>query len=277
MRNIGVQSTGIKCPIIKEGDDLVKIVVDSILKSTVIDDNDDLYFGVEPQKKEKRYELYDGDIVGVTESVVARSVGLYVTVDEIADDIRKKFGNDATIALLEPIYSRNRFSMILKGIARASKKIVMYMPYTDEVGNPRGVNRFTGVNIEEYYREICKKENCEFDVLYELRTIWNENPNLVHRGIDYVEYPIDGYIDCTLHNPGISRYGLHSWYRFYPLYTLYDICVDKNKDFGVLGTNKATEEKLKLFPTKEIANNFCDAVKREIKKTVGVFNSKINI
>lgn len=253
---LGVQSYGIKCPIIKEGDDIVNIVTNSVLMAT--------------STGEEYYDLEDGDIIGVTESVVARSAGLYVTVDEIADDIRKKFGENSTLALLEPIYSRNRFSMILKGIARACKKIVMYMPDTDEVGNPRGVNPFTGVNIEEYYRELCQKENCEFEVLENLRTIPNDNPNLVHPGIDSIRYKIDGYIDCTLHNEGFSQYGLHSWYCFYPLYTLKDICNDKNQDFGVLGTNKATEEKLKLFPTKEIANKVCKEISDNIKEIVGV-------
>ena len=137
----GVISRGIPAPLIKEGDNIMNIVVESVLNET----ND---------------ELNDMDIIGVTESAVARAFGQYVTTDDIAKDIEEKFGKNATIAVIAPIYSRNRFAPILKGVARAAKKLIFFMPDFDEVGNPRGVNPFTGVNIEEYYKEICKKENC---------------------------------------------------------------------------------------------------------------------
>lgn len=266
---MAVKSIGIEAPVIREGDDLVKIVVDSVLSATkngtIIEDSRAL------GREVNAYNLRNKDIIGVTESVVARAYGLYATVDDIADDIRKKFGDGSTICLTNMIYSRNRFSMILKGIARAAKKIIIVAELHDEVGNPRGVNQFTGVNIEEYYKEICQKENCEVEILHRLRTIWNDNPNLIYPGVDYIKEEIDGFIDCGLHLPnGLSGLGLHSWYCFNPVYTLADICSDKNPDYGVLGTNKSTEEKIKLFPTKEIANKFCAQVKAEIKDRTGV-------
>ena len=254
MQNIGVKVTGLQCPIIREGDPLIKIVADTVLGSGL--------------------EINDRDIVGITESVVARAYGLYVTVDDIARDIKEKFGENAVLALINPIYSRNRFSMILKGIARAAKKIIFVMPIYDEVGNPRGVNPFTGVNIEEYYTEICKQENCEVEILHELRTIWNDNPNLIYPGIDYVKDHIDCYIDCSLHpyiadGKSWSSLGLHSWYCFHPLCTLVDLCSKQNPDYGLLGSNKATEEKLKLFPTKQVGAAFVRMVQQVIFDRTG--------
>ena len=225
--NKGVISRGIVCPIVREGDNIVEIVVESLLGSGV--------------------ELNDMDVVGITESLVARSAGLYVSVDGIAEDVRTKFGADPALVLLEPIYSRNRFSMILKGIARAASKITLVMPEFDEVGNPRGVNRFTGVNIEEYYKELCASENCACEVVY-----------------DRSEAPADadGVIWCGLHLtedvcvvPGMK--------------TLKDICSDLNPDVGLLGSNKATEERLKLFPTTALADRVCEAVKAGVKERTG--------
>ena len=137
-KNVGVISTGIKCPIFRQGDDIVKIVCDSVCESV---------------------ELQDKDVIGITESVVARVLGNYVTVDEIADNIKKLMGNKKQVCLINPIYSRNRFSMILKAFARASELVYIVMPKNDEVGNPSGVNPFTGVNIKEYYKSICESEN----------------------------------------------------------------------------------------------------------------------
>ena len=221
-----VISMGIECPIVREGDDIVNIVIENVLK----------------------HQIDNYDVIGITESVVARSNGLYVSVDEIAEDITKKFGKDQTITLICPIYSRNRFSMILKGIARSAKKIVCIMPEYDEVGNPKGVNPFTGVNIEKYYKEICENENCEFDV---------------QESLSFTSNWKDGnWIDCHLHN-----YTRHTGENKH--YSLADICADKNPDFGLLGTNKATEERLKLFPTKELADRVCNEVKEGIKERTG--------
>ena len=152
----GVISKGIPAPMIKEGDDLVNIVVKSVIdevkKSVTIPEP--IYIdGLRTFKTKEivTYDLNDKDIIGITESVIARAAGQYVTVDDIAADIIEKYGEEPTIELIGPIYSRNRFSMILKGIARAAKKLIIYMPVYDEVGNQIGVNPFTGVDIEEYY------------------------------------------------------------------------------------------------------------------------------
>ena len=142
MNNFGVISCGIKMPIIREGDNLVDIILSNI--------ND--------------FEFNDNDVLGITESVIARAAGQYISVDDIANDIINKFGENSTITLLSPIYSRNRFSLILKGIARGCKKINCIMPDYDEVGNPKGLNPFTNVNIETFYRDICLSENCAFNV-----------------------------------------------------------------------------------------------------------------
>ena len=252
MKNTGVKVAGIIAPFVREGDDIVKIATDSILEAT-----------------DGGNEIKDKDVYGITESVVARSAGLYVTVDDIAEDIRKKFGDSATICLTDMIYSRNRFGIVLRGIARAAKKLILVMEDQDEVGNPRGVNPFTGVDIEKYYTELIKEEGCEAEILHRLRTIWNENPNLIYPGVDYVKDRIDGFIDCSLHPTGFSHLSIHSWYRFYPAYLLTDICSDKNPDFGLLGCNKSTEERVKLFPTKKLAADVCAGVKAAIKEKAG--------
>lgn len=235
---------GIKTPFVKEGDDVVSIVTNSVLES-VLD--------VDSVEGDAKYDINDKDIIGITESLVARAAGLYVTVDDIAEDIKNKFGENPEITLMRPIYSRNRFAMILKGIARAAKKITILMPEFDEVGNPSGLNPFTGVNIQDYYTEICKKENCQCVVM------------------DYNEREVDkwgvNWIYCGLHDYGI--WGRHPYLQKITCYTLAEICSDKNPDFGVLGSNKATEERLKLFPTKELANDVCARIKAEIGQRTG--------
>ena len=250
----GVISRGVTAPIIREGDDIVKIVVDSVInevKETEILQIPYYIDGVRAFKEEEKvtYNLNDKDVIGITESVIARATGQYVTVDDIAADIEKKYGKDATIELITPIYSRNRFSMILKGIARAAKKLIIYMPLYDEVGNPRGVNPFTGVDIEEYYEEICKGENCEC-VITDKFDEFDENT-----------YPM---LYCNLHiEHDECREG------DVPYYYLDEICDDVSPDWGLLGTNKSTEERLKLFPSKKVAQKVCEDVKEQIKKITG--------
>lgn len=243
-KNIGVISTGIKTPIIKEGDDIVKIVTEKVIE-----------FGVE-----------DRDVIGVTESVIARANGLYATVNEIAKSVDKlahKEKEKVTI-LYCPIYSRNRFSVILRGIARSSKKIVMIVSDFDSVGNPSGVNPFTGVNILDYYANICKEENCEIEFKDKEYFFSNVNKRSL--------LCADIFIDCALHKtdeiPSGKLGELFNDYLGRKTFTLRDICSDKNPDFGVLGSNKASDEKVKLFPTKEMATDFCKEVKNVIfKKT----------
>lgn len=255
MKNVGVISMGIKTPIIREGDNLVKIVVDSVLDATYVDtkyetvDDSREKMGQRTEKI-KTYNINDKDVIGITESVVARAAGNYVTVDEIANELRKY--NQDSIAVISPIYSRNRFSMILKAIARAAKKsIYIYMPEFDEVGNPSGVNQFTGVNMREYYKELVESEGKECHIYDE--ESWNDNK----------------FLFC------LSIYcGLHDYEQWKSDYgdknhiTLADICNDKC-EYGLLGSNKATEEKLKLFPSKKNAQKLVEDVQKEIEKKTG--------
>ena len=221
---VGRIAMGIQAPIIRQGDDLVQIVVDSILRNT---------------------ELQNGDIIGITESVVARAQGNYVTVDEIAAETDRLFGKDAVIYLLCPIYSRNRFSMILKGIARSAKKIYIDMPDFDEVGNPRGVNPWTGINIMNYYKDICNQENCECHI----------NPT-------EEEIPTNTqYLDCSL-----SPQKNLGWA---PLMCLTSYFPDKCK-WGLLGSNKANEETLKLFPNDILAQELVENIQKRIQDKLGV-------
>ena len=159
---IGVQSIGVKLPIIREGDDLVNIVADAILNATAVYNNGYDFSNDTPFW----YDIDDKDVIGITESVVARSQGNYVTIDDIV-----QFLNEMCITknliLYSPIMSRNRFSMILKAFARYADniKIVLTGDY-DEQGNPNfGINRFTGVDIQKYYKELTAKENCQLEFI----------------------------------------------------------------------------------------------------------------
>lgn len=259
MRNVGVISMGIKCPIIKEGDDLAKIVVKSVLNSTLIDTKmvevkDETTKSGWRIEEVKTYDIDDKDVIGITESVVARSLGNYVSIDEISEDIKKCFGGDREyIIIANPIYSRNRFSMILKAIARATTKgVIIYMPDADEVGNPSGVNPFTGVNIKEYYKELVEKEGKEC-IIYD--TAWDNKDKITIK---------DGVIYCGLHDYEDWRAYYGNNYKI----TLAEICRSKC-DYGLLGSNKATEEKLKLFPTKESARALVEKVQVMIENATG--------
>ena len=263
--NKGVISRGISAPMIKEGDDLVRIVVDSVInevKNTTVTHIPYYIEGVRAFRTEEHmsYDINDKDIIGITESVIARAAGQYISVDDIATDIEKKFGKDAFIRLMNPIYSRNRFSMILKGIARAAKKLYIIMPSIDEVGNPSGVNPFTGVNIQEYYKKICESENCEV-------FFWDgvSSNNFRQEIPELKDIPDVNTIYCGLHD--------YTWWKEHlggpNHFTLADICDEFSPDWGVLGTNKSTEERLKLFPSKEVAQKVCDEVKAQIKNITG--------
>ena len=158
----GTISRGIRAPIIKQGDDLVQIVADCVVNAS-----------------KQAFELNDKDVVAVTEAVLARAQGNYATVDQIATDIKSKFG-DNVVGLVNPIFSRNRFSMILKGIAKGAKKLIIQLSYpSDEVGN-------SFISKEDLYD---KKINPYADVFTEdeFRKIF---PNLKHKftGVDYIDY-----------------------------------------------------------------------------------------
>ena len=261
----GVISRGVSAPMIKEGDDLVRIVVDSVInevKNTTVTHIPYYIEGVRAFRTEEHmsYDINDKDIIGITESVIARAAGQYISVDDIAADIEKKFGKNAFIRLINPIYSRNRFSMILKGIARASKKLYIIMPSIDEVGNPSGVNPFTGVNIQEYYKKICESENCEV-------SFWDgvSSNNFRQEIPELKDSPDVNTIYCGLHDYTGWKENFGSSNHF----TLADICDEFSPDWGLLGTNKSTEERLKLFPSKEVAQKVCDEVKAQIKSITG--------
>ncbi len=249
-KTLGVISRGVKLPIIKSYEpNLGEIIIKSLVDAS----------------NELNTPFKNKDIICITESIVARSEGNYIYVDDIAKDIDNKFGHGAEIILLYPIFSRNRFSLILKGIARSASKIHLFIDAEkDEVGNDI-INPFTGINIREFYTEIIESENCECNI-YVARTqmlkLW------VHG--------ISNMILCQCHitddiikkyTPGISEY---------KLYTLGDICSTNlndghgyNEDFGLLGSNKASEEVLKLFPRYEACQNICEYVRNTIYKEYG--------
>lgn len=224
MRKFGVQATGLLAPIIRQGDNLEKIVVDTVLNSGLT--------------------IEDKDVVAITESVVARAEGNYVTIDEVAEDIKRVMGNVDNIFLYDPIYSRNRFAMILKAFARAAGKcIIIRMPNIDEVGNVLRNHPFTGLNYDEYYKSIVEAEGKECIILYEGEA----------RDIDCY------LVDCSLHLPEDS---------IYDAYTLRDFCKDKC-NYGLLGSNKASEEKLKLFPSYDYAQLLVYKISNEIFEKTG--------
>lgn len=240
----GVISIGVKTPIIREGDDLVNIVVDSVLNATT------KYYSY-PYHDVSYYDIDNRDVIGITESIVARSAGNYVTVDEIAAEIEKLIGYARTIYVINPIYSRNRFSMILKGIARAAKEVVIFMPSFDEVGNPSGINLFTGVNMKDYYKTLVEAEGKKCTIYdYRYNNCRHGNSSVIYCGLhDYNKWKEFNKIQ----EPILSQYDI----------TLADIFADKC-EYGLLGSNKATEEKLKLFPSKEVATYIVNKVQEEI-------------
>ena len=146
----GVISMGLRAPIIKQGDNIVDIVVNTVLNEMKISHPNELL-----------YDIEDKDIIGITESVVARALGMYVKIDDIVQ-FMEEHGFSKNLVLIRPIMSRNRFAIILKGLARFANSIIMVVDeHFDDQGNPTfGVNQFTGVDIQKYYSEICTNEGC---------------------------------------------------------------------------------------------------------------------
>ena len=253
MRTVGTISRGVRCPVIREGDDLVKIVTESIVACG----------------EEQHITFADRDIVAVTEAVVARAQGNYASIDAIAKDCQAKFGVD-TIGLSFPILSRNRIAICLKGIAKAFKKVYLLMSYpSDEVGNhlfdedlldEKGVNPwsdvldlqryrelfgyvkhpFTGVDYVEYYGELFREQGCEVEFIF---------GNNVTALLPYTK----NILCCDIHTRERSKRRLLAAGAEKVL-TLSDILTESvdgsgwNEKFGLLGSNKATEETVKLFP-----------------------------
>lgn len=228
---------GIGCPIIREGDynNLPDIIVDSI----------------DSEISETGFTIDNKDVIGITESIIARAFGNYVTVDEVSEEIKRVMNNPETIVLYNCIYSRNRFGTILKAIARAAKTTVhVYMPDFDEVGNPRSDHPFTGLNYCSYYREIIESEG---------KICIMENCNLPKIISGEILSKTKNVINCCLHDFNKSK-------KYFPnVFTLTDFCKSKC-EYGLLGSNKSSDEKLKLFPDKESSVSVCNSIKKLIKK-----------
>lgn len=252
-RRLGTVSRGVRCPIIKEGDDLVSIVTDSIILAS----------------EEENFPLNDRDVVAITESIVARAQGNYATVDQIATDVKNKVKSEK-IGVIFPILSRNRFAILLKGIAKGVKKIVLMLSYpSDEVGNSlisydeldeknidpykdvltleqyrdlfgHNVHEFTGVDYVEYYMSIIKEMGAEVEVIF------------ANQAKTILKYA-DSIITCDIHTRNRTRRILKNAGAKVVL-GLDDILTSSvdgsgyNEKYGLLGSNKATEDKVKLFP-----------------------------
>lgn len=258
MSNIGTVSRGIKMPLFKQGDDIANIIANRLIDVS----------------KEENIQFKDNDIICVTESIIARSEGNYVTVDDIADEIVRLFGKDPLVGIVWPIYSRNRFSMILKGIARAAKKVVIQLKYgKDEVGNSI-FNPWTGVDIISFYRNIIEEENAEA-VIMQSNNLWDillPSTGNVIIGTIHTRWDDKHNLQKTVWDAKADYYS-----KLNPnnIITLDEICINKtdkhgyNEEFGLLGSNKATEEKLKLFPTYNGCKSVCEDIKKKLEEYSG--------
>lgn len=249
MENVGVQSIGIKLPIIREGDDLKSIVVNSVLDTVMTS------YPFEPS-----YDLNDKDVIGITESVVARAQGNYITIDDIVQFMKERNFNKNLI-LFFPIMSRNRFSMILKAFSRYADRINIFIDIkSDEVGNPTcGKNLFTGVDIQKYYLNIAKSEQCELKFLfYDIfskydKKEWTLINCMCHpENIELISY--DYTLKDIMNVPIIHKDGSKSGF---------------NSTYGLLGSNKANEEKLKLFPDPIDGQQLIEDIQKEIFNITG--------
>ena len=252
-RRVGTVSRGIRCPIIREGDNLAKIVADSVIEAAECEG----------------FELRDRDVISVTESIVARAQGNYASVNDIATDVKNKLGGE-TIGVIFPILSRNRFAICLRGIAMAAKKIVLMLSYpSDEVGNElvsldkldeAGVNPYSDVLSLERYRELFGKNAHEFTgvdyVEYygnlvrecgaEVEIIFANQPRAI------LEYT-DNVLTCDIHTRARTKRILKAAGAkvVCGLDDILNASVNGsgfNENYGLLGSNKSTEESIKLFP-----------------------------
>lgn len=275
IRIVGTCVRGIRTPIIKEGDDLATIVVNSLLEAS----------------KVHNFTFNDKDIVGITEAVVGISEGNYVTIDDIALDVSSKF-NTKKIGIVYPILSRNRFSNILKGIARNMNKITIQLSFpADEVGNGildenkldtsnfnlgssftekeyneyfgDWIHPFTGINMVKFYKDLCEKENCKAEFIF------SNNP------LEILKYT-NNVINCDIHTREKTKNMLKKHNA--NVYSLTDILNKPinnsgfNPEYGLLGSNKSTEEKLKLFPKtgNVLVHKIQDLLKEKTGKTIEV-------
>ncbi|MFR4352650.1 MAG: coenzyme F420-0:L-glutamate ligase [Roseburia sp.] len=271
-RRVGTISRGIRCPIIREGDDLVKIVTDSVLGAA----------------ESEGFGLRDRDVVAVTESIVARAQGNYASVEHIATDVRNKLGGE-TIGVIFPILSRNRFAICLRGIAKGAKKVVLMLSYpSDEVGNELvsldkldeagvnpysdlltleryrelfGENRhpFTGVDYVQYYGDIIREAGAEVEMIF---------ANDCRKILDYTKR----VLNCDIHTRVRTKRLLKAAGAevVCGLDDIMTASIDGsgyNEKYGLLGSNKSTEETVKLFP-KECTGLVVD-IQKEIRDRTG--------
>ena len=266
-RMIGTVSRGLRAPIVRKGDDLAKIVVDSIMQAV---ENGD-------------FEVRDRDVIAVTESIVARVQGNIVSIDDIAADVKAKFGGE-TVGVIHPIFSRNRFSICLRGIAKGCKKVVLMLSYpSDEVGNHlfdlslltgKDVNPykdvldlakyrelfgyekhiFTGMDYVQYYKELIEESGAEAEIIFA------NDPCAI---LDYTK----NVLNCDIHTRFATREKLKAAGAevVYGMDQIMDAPIGEsgwNEKYGLLGSNKSTEEKVKLFPRD------CQGLVEDIQKRI---------
>ena len=273
-RNVGTVSRGIRGPIIREGDNIGKIVVDSLLRAAETDG----------------FEVRDRDVLCVTESVVARAQGNYASVDAIAADVKAKLGG-GTVGVIFPILSRNRFAICLRGIAKGAEKIVLMLSYpSDEVGNAlitmdqvdeAGINpysdvldlaryrelfgenkhQFTGVDYVQYYGDLIKECGADVEIIF---------ANHAEEILNYTK----NVITCDIHTRERSKRLLKAAgaERVCGLDDILNASVDGsgyNETFGLLGSNKATEDTVKLFPRAAESQELVEAMQADMKARTG--------
>ena len=271
-RMVGTISRGLRAPIIRQGDDIVDIVVNTVLEAAECDG----------------FSVRDKDIVAMTEAIVARAQGNYASVDDIADDVRAKFGGE-TVGVIFPILSRNRFAICLRGIAKGAKKVVLMLSYpSDEVGNhlvsldaldEKGVNpytdvlslekyrelfgyekhRFTGVDYVEYYESLIREAGADCEIVFandprailkytknvlncDIHTRFRTKRLLKNAGVE-INYGIDEILSSSVNGSGY------------------------NPEYGLLGSNKATEDTVKLFPKE--CQPIVDAIQEKLYEKTG--------
>ena len=264
-RKVGTVSRGIRCPIIREGDNLAEIVVNSVLEAA----------------QSEGYEMRDRDIVAMTESIVARAQGNYASIEAIATDVRNKLGGE-TIGVIFPILSRNRFAVCLRGIAKGAKKIVLMLSYpSDEVGNElvsldqldaakvnpfsdvlseekyrelfgQNIHPFTGVDYVQYYGDVIREVGCECEIIFanDCRAILPYTKNV---------------LTCDIHTRARTKRLLLAAgaERVCGMDDILNTSIDGNgynSKYGLLGSNKSTEGTIKLFP------NECQGLVEEIQQ-----------
>ena len=278
-RRVGTVSRGIRCPIIREGDDLAAIVTDSVLEAAEIEG----------------FALRDRDVISLTESIVARAQGNYASVDAIAADVKAKLGGE-TVGVIFPILSRNRFAICLRGIAKGAKKIVLMLSYpSDEVGNhlismdkidESGVNpysdvlsleqyrelfgyvkhEFTGVDYVEYYGDLIRECGAEVEIIF---------ANQAKAILPYADH----IINCDIHTRARTKRilltgGAKVVCSLDDLMTASINGCGFNEKYGLLGSNKSTEDSIKLFPREckqlvlDIQKNVLDATGKHVEVMV---------